>query len=131
VKVLVDTSIWSLTLRRNAQNESPHTNELRILIAGRRVEMVGPIRQELLSGVKEETQFKRLETHLAAFPDVPLTTEDYIAAARFFNLCRAKGVQGSNTDFLICAIASRLRWEIYTADKDFTQYAKHLPITLH
>lgn len=131
MKVLVDTSVWSLALRRGGETESDPARELRNLIADGRVQMIGPIRQEILSGVREEGQFKVLEARLSAFPDLILTSEDHVAAARFFNLCRAKGVQGSNTDFLICAVAVRHRLAIYTTDKDFTLYAKHLPIVLH
>jgi len=54
-----------------------------------------------------------------------------VTAARFFNLSRRKGVQGSNTDFLICAVAVRHRLAIFSTDKDFAQYAKYLPIVLH
>jgi predicted nucleic acid-binding protein len=93
--------------------------------------MIGPIRQEILSGICDEGQFKGLETHLRAFPDVPISTEDYVEAARFFNICRGKGIQGSNTDFLICAVAVHHRLAIFAADRDFARYAKHLPIALH
>jgi predicted nucleic acid-binding protein len=131
MKVLVDTRIWSLALRRGKQRPSGPVQELRNLISARRVLMIGPIRQEILSGVREEGQFKTLETQLAAFPDLPIETEDFVAAARFFNLCRRRGIQGSNTDFLICAVAFRNRSAIFTRDKDFTSFASHLPITLH
>jgi len=131
MKVLVDTSVWSLALRRGEQSESGPARELRNLIADYRVRIIGPIRQEILSGVREEGQFDELEARLSAFPDLPLTPEDHVAAARFFNLCRARGVQGSNTDFLICAVAVRHRLGIFTTDKDFALYANHLPIVLH
>ena len=65
-----------------------------------------------------------------AFPDVPITTDDYEQAASFYNLCRARGIQGSNTDFLICAIAARNDFAIFTMDEDFTRFAKVLPIAL-
>lgn len=131
MNVLVDTSVWSLVLRRGEKRASKAADELRRLIADRRVRMIGPIRQELLSGIREEVQFERLERHLEAFPDEPLATEDYVRAARFFNQCRGKGVQGSNTDFLICAVAVRHGWSIYTTDRDFQRFARHLPIALH
>ncbi len=131
MKVLVDTSVWSAALRRAKQTALGSTQQLRDLIADRRVEIIGPIRQEILSGIREETQFKKVKTHLAAFPDIPIITEDYVTAARFFNLCRSKGIQGSNTDFLICAVAVRKRLAIFTQNKDFFRYAKYLPIVLH
>ncbi len=131
MKVLVDTSVWSLALRRGKQSTSAVAHELRNLIADKRVEMIGPIRQEILSGIREEAQFKELEMRLSAFPDHPITTEDYVMAARYFNLCRKKGIQGSNTDFLICAVAVRTRLSLFTTDKDFMSFSQHLPIILH
>jgi predicted nucleic acid-binding protein len=131
MRVLVDTSIWSLALRRGEHAQHPEATELRRLIAAHVVEIIGPIRQEVLSGVRDQAQFERLETHLAAFPDLPLLAEDYVTAAKFYNLCRAKGIQGSNTDFLICAAAVRHDLSVFTTDGDFPHFAKCLPIVLH
>ncbi|RQW78008.1 MAG: PIN domain nuclease [Geobacter sp.] len=131
MKVLVDTSVWSLALRRNLPDEGPEVSELIELIREVRVQMVGPVRQELLSGVKNQAQFQNLRNHLRGFPDLELTTPDYETAAGFFNLCRGKGIQGSNTDFLLCAIAVRHKIPILTTDADFTLFQPHLPITLH
>lgn len=93
--------------------------------------MMGPVRQELLSGVQKEQQYETLRRYLRAFPDIVLEAEDYEEAALFFNRCRARGVQGSNTDFLICAVAARRRFGILTTDTDFLHFAKLLPIALH
>jgi len=131
MRVLVDTSIWSLALRRRKQDQYPEAEELGRLIAAQVVEIIGPIRQEVLSGVRDKAQFKWLETHLDAFVDLSLTAKDYVTAAQFYNLCRAKGIQGSNTDFLICAVAVRHDLSVFTTDGDFTQFAKCLPIVLH
>ena len=131
MKVLVDTSVWSLALRRGRQSASAPVQELRNLIFANRVQMIGPIRQEILSGIREENQFKELEARLASFPDLSITTGDHVTAARYFNLCRQKGIQGSNTDFLICAVAVRNRLAIFTTDKDFISFSAHLPIILY
>jgi predicted nucleic acid-binding protein len=131
VRVLVDTSVWSEALRRRKVVRAAVVEELRSLILEHRVEIIGPIRQELLSGLRQDAQFEALEKHLAPFCDLPLKTDDYVTAAKFFNLCRAKGVQGSNTDFLICSVAVQHQLAIYTTDKDFFLFAKHLPIVLH
>lgn len=96
-----------------------------------RAELLGVIRQELLSGIRDSTQFEKLRGRLRAFPDLPVTTADHERAAEFFNLCRAQGIQGSNTDFLICAVAERQQIPILTTDDDFGLFAKHLPIVLH
>jgi len=132
VKVLVDTPVWSLALRRkNPDLNSNAKSELAALVEEARAVMIGPIRQEILSGVKERGQFERLRDYLRAFVDVEMTPDDYEQAAAFFNQCRAKGIQGSNTDFLICAVASRRELAIFTTDRDFAHYAKMLPIALH
>lgn len=131
MRVLVDTSVWSEALRRRRKSESDVVHEFRSLILEHRVDIIGPIRQELLSGLRETALFDKLEQHLAAFPDIPLETADHVMAARFFNTCRGKGGQGSNTDFLICAVAVRRHLAIYSTDKDFLLFAEHLPIVLH
>jgi predicted nucleic acid-binding protein len=92
---------------------------------------LGVVRQELLSGIREETQFMRLRDHLRSFPDVQQETGDFECAADFFNTCRKNGIQGSNTDFLICAVASRLNASIFTTDTDYISYTRFLPIKLH
>jgi len=131
MKVIVDTSVWSLALRRDKEDSPAQVQELRQIIHSHRVQMIGPIRQEILSGIRSESQFKKLRKHLESFPDLPILTEDYITAAQFFNHCRSKGIQGSNTDFLICAVAVRNKFSIYTTDKDFDLFSKYIQIVLH
>jgi predicted nucleic acid-binding protein len=131
MNVLIDTSIWSLVLRRPRPQTEPHALELLQLIDELRAEMIGPIRQEILSGVREWTQFEALRDTLRAFPDLDIRVEDYERAAEFFNLCRKKGIQGSNTDFLICAVAEGRNLAIFTTDEDFESYQAHIPIQLY
>lgn len=131
MKVLVDTSVWSLAIRRSDSVQNETTGELTELINEGRVVMLGPIRQELLSGIKQEEQFSLLADHLRAFPDFALVEDDFEKAASCFNLCRARGIQGANTDFLICAVAHRNQMPIFTTDKDFANFAKVLEIELH
>ena len=130
MKVLVDTSVWSLAFRRRAPAH-PAVDELRRLISHGRAAIVGPIRQELLSGIREAATFERLRDHLRAFSDEPLAEADYERAAECFTICRARGLQGSNTDFLLCAIAERQRLPILTTDDDFARYARVLPFAIH
>jgi predicted nucleic acid-binding protein len=131
MKVIVDTSVWSLALRRDKDDSPAPVQELRHIIRDHRTQMIGPIRQEILSGVRSKSQFKKLRKHLESFPDLPILTEDYVTAAQFFNHCRSKGIQGSNTDFLICAVAVRNKLSIYTTDKDFEMFSKYIQIVLH
>lgn len=100
------------------------------MIANDKVALLGAIRQEILSGIREIEQFVRLREYLRAFPHLKLAIADYELAAEFYNTCRRSGIQGSNTDFLICAVAYRRSYSILTTDSDFTLFNKHLPITL-
>jgi hypothetical protein len=131
VNVLVDTSVWSLALRRQAPKNSPIERELTELVREGRIVMVGAIRQELLSGVREEVHFKKLRDRLRAWSDLDLDEIDYEEAAACFNQCRAKGVQGGDTDFLLCALSLRRKLAVFTTDQDFKHCAKVLGIKLH
>ena len=131
MNVLVDTSVWSLALRRAKRVDDTTPKELGELIREGRVVMIGPVRQELLSGIKVKGQFELLREHLQSFPDLQLETLDYEEAALAFNRCRERGIQGSNTDFLICAAALRRELSIYTTDGDFKHYARVLKVELH
>ena len=130
MKVIVDTCIWSLALRRQQQSNNRLANILRGLIIDGRVVILGAIRQEILSGIKHQQQYEKLRNNLRAFLDLSLEIEDYELAANYFNICRRNGIQGSNTDFLICAIANRRSYEIFTIDNDFINFSQYLPIVL-
>ncbi len=130
--MLADTSVWSLALRRSrVTGGAGTTEELTRLVRSYRVVLIGAIRQELLSGIRFEEQYLKLQDRLRAFPDMPLRTEDYELAARCFNRCRARGIQGSNTDFLICAVALSREIPVYTTDRDFDAYARVLGVALY
>lgn len=129
--VIVDTSVWSLALRRKRPASDAVTAELTRLIDLGEALIAGPIRQELLSGVAAQPQFELLRERLEAFPDVPIQTADYERAAACFNQCRVQGVQGSNTDYLICAVALRLNLPVFSSDRDFGRYARILGVRLH
>ena len=131
MKIIVDTCIWSMALRRNKVKETSYTEELIHLIDEVRVQLIGPIRQELLSGIKFKKQFDTLKYHLQAFEDIDLDAQDYELAAEYFNTARKKGIQGSNTDFLICAISSRRKMPILTTDKDFVNFQSVFSVSLH
>jgi predicted nucleic acid-binding protein len=131
MKVLADTPVWSAAFRRTEGPTGSLRGEMEWLVSNGAVAIMGPIRQELLSGIRQSRQFEQVRDALRSFPDVPLLTEDFETAAHYFNLCRSKGVQGSMTDYLICAVAVRQKMEIFTTDGDFKHYRKHLPIALY
>jgi len=131
MNVIVDSSVWSLALRRKAPRSTPPELELIELIREGRVLMLGPIRQELLSGVRSADQLKKVRDAMRAFSDVVLEEADYEEAASCFNRCRAKGIQGSNTDFLICAVALLRNAAVLTSDDDFAHFTRILHVNLH
>jgi predicted nucleic acid-binding protein len=135
MNTLVDTSVWSFALRRKpsdlSEAERAIVLELSELAKEGRVRMIGPVRQELLSGIKTEAQYEKLRVALQVFPDESLHTAEYESAAKASNDCRTKGVVVSPVDVLICATALAREWNIFTTDPDFRNYAKILPIRLH
>jgi predicted nucleic acid-binding protein len=135
VNTLVDTSIWSLALRRRAQDLSSAEQilvaELTELVKEGRARILGVIRQELLSGIKAPEQYERLRMTLRSFPDEAVGTSDYEFAAKSSKQCRSKGIAVSVVDALICAIGSTRDWPIFTADPDFKNYMNILRIKLH
>ncbi len=131
MKVVVDTSVWSLALRRNTPMDAiSAVNLLRDLITDGRVAMLGAVRQEVLSGIRQTEQFTRLRDYLHAFPNLELTTQDYELAAEFYNTCRSHGIQEANTDFLLCAVAHRRGYSILTTDRDFESFQVYIPVML-
>lgn len=121
MKLLVDTSVWSLALRRkDAGSLSPEEQKLKAelvqAIEDGRVAMVGLVRQELLSGIKEKGQFDKVKAALDAFVDEPINTVDHEYAARIYNECRNEGVEAGTVDILICALAVRRSWKVLSAD---------------
>ena len=129
--VLVDTCVWSLALRRrNGLGGNPWVAMLTGLIQRGEAAIIGPIRQELLSGIREPAQFEQLRDSLHPFADLPLLSGDYERAADMFNQCRRAGIQGSNTGFLICACAERNELAIMTTDQDFNAFQSIFPVLL-
>jgi len=130
MKYLVDTSVWSLAFRRQEKKHERVVMILSRLIDRGQVVLCGAVRQELLSGIKHNEQFALLKSRLRYFEDLVTVKEDYELAAEFHNTCRTKGIQGSNTDFLLCAISVNHNLTLLTSDKDFKHFQKHLNFKL-
>jgi predicted nucleic acid-binding protein len=135
MNTLVDTSVWSLALRRRPGDltaaEHSVVGELVELTRDGRARLIGLVRQEILSGIKTAAQYEKLRVALRAFPDEPIEVSDYEAAAKVSNSCRSKGIAVSIVDALVCEIALSREWSILTTDPDFENYARIVPIRLH
>jgi predicted nucleic acid-binding protein len=130
MKVLVDTSVWSEVLRRKKNIDLTVANTLSKLIKNNEIIIIGPIKQEILSGIKDTKQFENLKTILRAFRGYSIKEIEYEKAVEISNLCRKFGIQGSNADFLICSIAIENNFQIYSLDKDFNNFSNVIPIQL-
>jgi predicted nucleic acid-binding protein len=133
--VLVDTTVWSLALRRRREAlsaaESTVVEEWTRLVGSGDAALAGPIRQEVLSGIRSAEAFAALQEQLGNFRYLSIVPADYDSAAGFFNECRAAGIAATAIDMLLCAIAHRHEVAIFTTDGDFARYADRLPIRLH
>ena len=135
MNVLVDTCVWSAALRRRGERrnekESLAFEALNETLEKGRVQILGIVRQEVLSGIKTREQFEKLRETLDAFPDVAILPGDHVKAAELGNECRARGIATDVVDMLLCAVALRRGWEILTTDQDFERYSKLLGVRLY
>ena len=120
MKILVDTSVWSLALRRQGGTLDAKVTQLHDLIAGgQTIYLLGVILQEILQGIGNREQFHKLRQYLEPFPMIELLRNDYVFAAQLGSDCRHKGIQASTVDYLIAAAAIQHDCYLLTADKDF------------
>lgn len=129
--IACDTSALSQFLRRSPDTANDAALKVEKLIDSNELALFGIVRQELLSGIKLPAHFERIDLTTQALPLFFADDEDHTTAARFFNSCRSKGIQGSPIDFLICAMAVKRKLPIYTTDPDFELYEPIIPIELY
>jgi predicted nucleic acid-binding protein len=134
VHVIIDTSVWSLALRRRPKQlsaaERALVHHLREIIIDGRAVMLGLVRQELLTGIADRNTFERVQAYLHEFDDLPPTVEDYERAAEFSNHCQSNGIAATTVDMLLCSVAASRDLPLFTTDYDFDHYRQHLPIRL-
>ncbi len=131
--ILVDTSILSLAFRRRekANSEPSHVRILRRLVAENApLAVPGIVLQELLSGVRTEDEFHRLQGLMEGFPLVLASREHHLEAAQIANQCRSAGVSVSTVDCLIAAMAIKTNSQLLSTDKDFARMAFHCSLQL-
>ncbi len=131
MKILVDTSIWSLALRRPSEVVNKEAVLLKTIIEqGEDIYLLGIILQEVLQGIRHPKDFLALREYFRAFPLIELTREDYVKAAELKNRLIGKGKQGSTIDVLIASAAISHDCHLFTADKHFTQIKEHSELKL-
>lgn len=131
MRYLVDTSVWSLSLRRAVKSDSKEVQVLeRLLKEEEGVYLTGFILQEILQGIKHVEQFQKIKDALSCLPLLIPSADDHIFAAEIFNKCMSKGVIASTIDFLITSLAIRNEFALLTTDKDFSHIARHTDLKL-
>ncbi len=131
MRFLVDTSVWSLALRRKGPAEHPAVRKLAMLLEhDEELALTATILQEVLQGFRDDASFRRLEAHLRSIPILPLEREVAVLAARIHRLCAARGVAATTVDCQIAAAASAHRCHLLTADRDFEHIARVFPLKL-
>lgn len=129
--LLVDTSVWSLALRRNVDTSAPEVQYLAEALTGSDVVVTtGLILQELLQGFAGPKAKSQIIERFASLPLLQPSREDYVAAAEIRNTCRRAGVQIGTIDALLAQLCARHDLLLLSTDKDFEVAARHCPIRL-
>jgi len=131
LNILVDTSVWSLSLRRKSGAAAPQSKLLQeYILSGERICLIGIILQEILQGIRNEIQFNKLKSYFEAFPIISLDRDAHVHAAVLSNTCRRSGIQISTVDSLIASAAILHGFYLLTADEDFRRIKRIVPLQL-
>lgn len=131
MSLFVDTSVWSLALRRDHTQEATEVELLRrALNEGIAVFTTGLVLQELLQGFLGAKASSQIIDRFAALPFVVPDRLDHIQAAEIRNHCRRKGIQVSTIDALLARLCLRHEFELLTTDKDFKHISELYPLRL-
>ena len=129
--MLVDTSVWSLALRRSPPFRAPEVAFLQAsLERGDIVVTTGVILQELLQGFQGPSARRRIIQSFSLLPVLAPDVDDHIEAAGLRNLCRRKGVQVGTIDALIASLCIRHELPLLTTDRDFEMMSRHCSLVL-
>lgn len=129
--LFVDTSVWSLALRRNQETEGPEVNRLRdALGGGEAVYTTGVVLQELLQGIQRPSHRSRIVEHFTSLPMLVPTRNDYIEAADLYNECRRRGIQVGTIDALLAQLCISRDLVMLSTDRDFGYIANHTLLQL-
>lgn len=131
MSLFVDTSVWSLALRRDAPDASPEVAALRDAItAGDTILTTGLVLQELLQGFAGPKAREQILERFSAVPLLVPDRDDYIEAATLRNACRRAGTQVGTIDALIAQLCVRHGLTLLNADQDFENIARNTPLKL-
>ena len=130
MNVLVDTSVWSLALRRDAPSEIPEVDELKRSLGEGTVYCTGLVLQEILQGFSKPKAHDQILARFSALPLLVPDREDHVQAAELRNQCRRKGVQAGTIDALLAQLCVRHELTMLSTDNDFRHIAKVVPLSV-
>ena len=126
MSLFVDTSVWSLALRRDTPDLVREVRALvRAIESGEALLTTGLVLQELLQGFAGPKSRAQILDRFSAVPLLPPDREDHIRAADLRNRCRRNGVQIGTIDALLAQLCIRHGLTMLTTDKDFKRVADH------
>ena len=129
--ILVDTSVWSLALRRDGDQSAPEVQALKdALLGDDLVVTTGLVLQELLQGVSGARSHAQILARFAALQLIQPDRDDHVAAAAIRNHCRRAGVQIGTVDAVLAQLCIRHDMTLLTTNKDFTNAARHCALTV-
>jgi predicted nucleic acid-binding protein len=131
LSLFVDTSVWSLALRRSAPADVPEVRRLIVALeAGDLVVSTGLVLQELLQGFSGPRDRRLVLERFSALPFLVPDRSDHVEAAELRNACRRAGVQVGTIDALLAQLCIRHDLPMLTADGDFRHVAAHCRLKL-
>ena len=130
MNVFVDTSVWSLALRRDAPPDLPEVNELRRSLESGSVHCTGLVLQELLHGFARPKAHKQIIRRFSALTFLVPARDDHIQAAELRNQCRRKGIHAGTIDALLAQLCVRYELTMLTTDKDFHNMAAAVSLSV-
>ena len=131
MNLFVDTSVWSLALRRDGRGGEPAVARLRAALdTGEAVFTTGLVLQELLQGFSGPKARAAIIDRFSALPLLVPERDDHVAAAESRNACRRRGIQVGTIDALLAQLCVRHDLVMLTTDRDFQLMAPHVRLTV-
>ena len=129
--LLVDTSVWSLALRRDGTFDAKEVLALREALTGAdSVVTTGLVLQELLQGFNGPKAKEAIIERFGALPLIQPDRQDHVAAAEVRNACRRGGVQIGTIDALLIQLCGRYEMTLLWSEQDFANADAHVSFRL-
>jgi predicted nucleic acid-binding protein len=130
LSLFVDTSVWSLALRRDTPPDIAELKELRRALVAGSVISTGLVLQELLQGFSKPKAHQQIIERFRPIPLIVPNRDDHIDAADLRIRCRRRGVQAGTIDALLAQLCIRHELTMLTTDRDFQYIGRIVPLTI-